>query len=158
MVCSSKGIFDVLHGSPRLAAEVGSKIGMSTRGVHVLLQTMEAAGYVVREGERFRNSRISERWLTKTSPHYIGNLLRYFERLFYRWEFLGETAQRGEPRKTYFEFFGDDDWEIYVYGMMDLARILMPQVLKTVSLPSTAKRLLDIGGSHGLYSIELCKR
>jgi 2-polyprenyl-3-methyl-5-hydroxy-6-metoxy-1,4-benzoquinol methylase len=158
MVCSSYGIFDVLHGSPQSAAEVASKVGISTRGANVLLHTMEAAGYVVKEGERFRNSKISQRWLTKASAHYIGNLMRYFERLFHRWEYLGETAQRGDPRKPYFEYFDDGDWEIYVRGMRDLARILMPQVLKTVLLPSTARRLLDIGGSHGLYSIELCKR
>lgn len=158
MVCNSSGIFDVLHESPRSLPELAAKVGMSTRGVDVLLQTMEVAGYVTRDANRFRNSVIAERWLTSTSPHYIGNLVRYFETLFSRWEYLGETVERGEPGKPYFEFFSGKDWEIYTLGMMDLARLLMPEVLKIVTLPRNARRLLDLGGSHGLYSIELCKR
>lgn len=158
MVCNSSGIFDILHDSPRSLSELAAKVGMSTRGVDVLLQTMEVAGYVTRDANGFRNSKIAERWLTRASPHYIGNLVRYFETLFYRWEYLGETVQRGEPRKPYFEFFSGKDWEIYTLGMMDLARLLMPEVLRIVTLPRDARRLLDLGGSHGLYSIELCKR
>lgn len=158
MVCNSVGMFDVLHTSPQSSDDVARKVGMSTRGVELLLQTMEAGGYVIRSGDRFKNSSISERWLTKSSPHYIGDLVRYFETLFSRWQFLGDTVRHGEPSKAYFEYFTDEDWQIYAYGMMNLARILLPEVLSTISLPESACRLLDIGGSHGLYSIELCKR
>lgn len=158
MVCTSYGVFDVLDHSPHTVVEVAEKVGISERGAELLLNAMEAGGYVLREGNRFSNSRISERWLTRNSPHYIGNLVRYFESLFSRWEYLGETVRRGEPEKPYFEYFREEDWKIYTYGMMELARILMPQVRKTVVLPKSARRILDIGGSHGLYSIELCKR
>ena len=158
MLCTSCGIFDALQTSRLSAGEIAERVGLSKRGTEVLLQAMEAGGYIRRDGERYWNSKIAERWLTRASPRYVGNLVRYFETLFRRWEFLDETARRGEPQKPYFEYFTDEDWEIYTYGMMDLARILMPDVLKAVRLPPSARRLLDIGGSHGLYSIELCRR
>jgi hypothetical protein len=157
MVCNSFGVFDALHESPCSASELAVKTGMSLRGADILLRTVEAGGYVVKEGDRFRNTKVAERWLTKTSPHYIGHLVQYFGELFSRWEYLERTVQHGEPEKPYFEYFGGNEWEIYTYGMMDLARFLMPQVLRIVQLPKSARRLLDIGGSHGLYSMELCR-
>jgi DNA-binding MarR family transcriptional regulator len=157
MVCNSYGVFEVLHGSGHSPAELGEKVGLSTPGMEVLLRTLEAGGYVKRSGNHYRNSRVAERWLTRKSPHYLGNLVQYFDSLFSRWDHLAETAQRGEPVKPYFEYFKEKDWETYTYGMMDLARLLMPEVLRVIQLPRTARRLLDIGGSHGLYSIELCR-
>jgi 2-polyprenyl-3-methyl-5-hydroxy-6-metoxy-1,4-benzoquinol methylase len=157
MVCNSVGVFDALHGSPCSVSELAAKTGMSARGADVLLRTVEAGGYVVKEGDHFRNTKVAERWLTKTSPHYLGNLVQYFDELFSRWEYLERTVQHGEPEKPYFEYFGENDWEIYTYGMMDLARFLMPQVVRVVQLPKLARRLLDIGGSHGLYAVEFCR-
>lgn len=157
LVCNSFGVFDALHSSPCSAYELAAKTGMSTRGAEILLRTVEAGGYVVKEGDHFRNTKVSERWLTKTSPLYLGNLLQYFESLFPRWQYLGRTVEKGEPEKPYFEHFNEKDWEIYTYGMMDLARFLMPEVLRVVQLSKSARRLLDIGGSHGLYAMELCK-
>jgi DNA-binding MarR family transcriptional regulator len=157
MVCNSYGVFEVLHDSQHSAAELGEKVGLSTLGMEVLLRALEAAGYVKRKGNHYQNSRVAERWLTRKSPHYLGNLVRYFDSLFSRWDHLAETAQRGEPVRPYFEYFRGKDWETYTYGMMDLARLLMPEVLRIIQPPRTARRLLDIGGSHGLYSIELCR-
>jgi DNA-binding MarR family transcriptional regulator len=157
MVCNSYGVFEALQDSPHLPAELAKKVGLSIQGVEVLLRTLEAGGYVKRRGNYYRNSRVAEHWLTRKSPHYLGNLVQYFDSLFSRWVHLAETAQRGEPVKPYFEYFRDEDWATYTYGMMDLARLLMPEVLRVIQVPRTARRLLDIGGSHGLYSIELCR-
>jgi hypothetical protein len=158
MLSNSSGIFDALAESPKSAGEVAAAVGLSVRGTEALLESMEAAGYVSRQGHQFRNTQTSEKWLVSKSPHSIGNLVRYFEMLFQRWQYLGETVAEGGPRTPYYDFFTDSDWRTYVSGMMDLARLLMPEVLNVVVLPADATRLLDLGGSHGLYSIELSRR
>jgi hypothetical protein len=33
----------------------------------------------------------------------------------------------------------------------------MPEVLRVIQVPRTARRLLDVGSSHSLYSVELCR-
>ena len=43
-------------------------------------------------------------------------------------------------------------------GMRDVAAGPAIELAKRLPVPKGATRLLDIGGSHGLYSIELCKR
>jgi hypothetical protein len=157
MVCNSFGVFDALHDSPCSVSELAAKTRISVRGADILLRTAEAGGYVVKKDDRFRNTKLVERWLVRGSSEYVGNLVLYFESLFSRWAYLGHTVEQGEPEKSYFKYFNERDWEIYTYGMMDLARLLTPEVLKIVQIPKSARRLLDIGGSHGLYAVEFCR-
>ena len=50
------------------------------------------------------------------------------------------------------------EWAIYQDGMRDVAANPAVELAKRMPVPQGATRLLDIGGSHGLYSTELCKR
>src|SRR5439155_1084403 len=99
----------------------------------------------------------ASKWLVKSSPQYIGNFLAYIELLQVHWMHLEETI-KGKPPKTYVETFTKNEWHTYTMGMMDLARLIMPHLLPKLHIPSGAKSLLDVAGSHGLYSIELCRR
>jgi 2-polyprenyl-3-methyl-5-hydroxy-6-metoxy-1,4-benzoquinol methylase len=51
-----------------------------------------------------------------------------------------------------------EQWTIYQDGMRDVATGPAIELAKRLPVPTGATRLLDIGGSHGLYSIELCRR
>lgn len=68
------------------------------------------------------------------------------------------SIEHGHPPTPYFQMFNEEDWKIYVYGMWDLARLMIGDVRDKIVLPRNPKRLLDIGGSHALYSIECCRK
>jgi SAM-dependent methyltransferase len=153
-----KGIFEAVAKQPRALNEIAGETGLSEQGVELLVKAFVIAGYVKATGDRFVASADARKWLVKSSPSYIGNLINYFETLYTRWNTLEGTLERGTPQKSYFELFDEKDWEIYVHGMQDLARMLTKEVMTKIQLESNATRLLDIGGSHGLYSIECCRR
>jgi SAM-dependent methyltransferase len=50
------------------------------------------------------------------------------------------------------------EWSEYQDAMRALAAGAAPELAKKLPMPKGAKRMLDIGGSHGLYSIALCER
>jgi SAM-dependent methyltransferase len=51
------------------------------------------------------------------------------------------------------------DWgPIFSGYMRAFARHLGPDLLRLVTLPEGSRRLLDLGGSHGLHSAGFCKR
>lgn len=52
----------------------------------------------------------------------------------------------------------DHEWELFSRAMIDISRTNVKEVAGKVPVPKSATRMLDLGGSHGLYSIELCKR
>jgi SAM-dependent methyltransferase len=50
-----------------------------------------------------------------------------------------------------------DEWATYQDGMRSLATGTSPEIAKKLPVPKGATRMLDIGGSHGLHSAEVCK-
>jgi hypothetical protein len=153
-----RGLFDLLAEDWLTVEEIARALKLSRAGAELLVDAFSVAGYLNCRGKRYRASVDAKKWLVKSSPHYIGNLVRYFETLYPRWEYLEQSLDRGQPPKRYYETFSDDDWKVYVLAMRDLARLLMNEVRKRIVLPVNAKRLLDLGGSHGLYAIDCCRR
>ena len=152
-----RGVFETLAHGPRTIPEVAQATRLNERALEILLPSLAATGYLAEDGIRYRLSPGSRRWLLKSSPAYLGNLILYFETLYERWGHLEYSLEHGQPPRRYFESFSNDDWGVYVDAMSDLARLLLPHVMKRISLPPSPASLLDLGGSHGLYTLQLCR-
>ena len=152
------GIFDALVDQPRSDAQLASLLDLPLKSVQLLLPPLAASGYLKKSGADYSLTPQSSKWLVSSSPHHIGNFIAYIELLQGHWISLEETLKQGRPAKSYIESFTESEWKIYTLGMMDLARLLIPRVISKLTLPPETKALLDVCGSHGLYSIELCKR
>jgi len=157
-VAVRKGFFEALSEEPLAIPHIAEKISFDAQATRILAELFVLGSYLQREGERFALSAEGRKWLVKSSPQYIGNLVRYFETLYDRWGYLDHTLQHGKPPKPYFEVFEEKDWETYVYGMRDLARLVIPEIMKEINLGENPLHMMDIGGSHGLYAIECCRR
>jgi SAM-dependent methyltransferase len=70
---------------------------------------------------------------------------------------IGEFVRSGKPL-DFHSHMNAQEWAIYQDGMRDVAANPAVELAKRMPVPQGATRLLDIGGSHGLYSTELCKR
>ena len=131
---------------------------MSLPPLQLILDAYTSTGYLKRIGGKYTLTAEARRWLLPSSPQYLGNLIGYFESLYSRWGNLEYAVDHGSPVRPYYEAFGEQDWKLYVGGMRDLARILIPEVFRVLKLPGSPQRLLDIGGSHGVYAVECCLR
>lgn len=153
-----RGMFEALAEKPLTAAELAVRTGFTEEGVMLLADAFVAGGYLQREGNAYSAGAVAKKWLVQGSPFYLGNFVRYVETLYERWQSLEYSLEHGKPRQPYTAAFTDADWGVYVEGMQDLARLLAADVIPKIALRAGARRLLDIGGSHGLYSIECCER
>jgi cyclopropane fatty-acyl-phospholipid synthase-like methyltransferase len=52
----------------------------------------------------------------------------------------------------------DRDWGLYQRGMKSISTASAGPVAARIQIPDGATDLLDIGGSHGTYSVALCRR
>ena len=152
------GIFESLSRRSQSPAGLAESLQLHPKGAEILLPALCAGGYLKKSGEKYHLAPQAKKWLVRSSPQYIGNFLAYIELLHSHWSYLDQTLKQGKPPQTYVEMFTEKEWEIYTLGMMDLAKLIIPHLLPTVRLPRNAQALLDVGGSHGLYSIELLKR
>lgn len=153
-----RGVFESLAQNARTLEEVAQATSLSLQGTELILESCVVAGYVSLGKGHYSLTSEARRWLVKDSPFYLGNLIRYFETLYERWGYLEHSLEHGSPPRRYYERFTPEDWKIYVYGMRDLARLLMDDVMRKMTLPNGALSLLDLGGSHGLYAMECCRR
>jgi SAM-dependent methyltransferase len=76
------------------------------------------------------------------------------------WDIAGKTGdfvRTGKP-VDFHEHMSPREWAVYQDGMRDVAANPAVELAKRLPVPQGATRLLDIGGSHGLFSSKLCKR
>jgi hypothetical protein len=153
-------IFESLNSRPLTASEIAHRIKASKRGIQLLLSALEAIGYVKQEGGRYSNTPMTFKWMVHSSPHYIAEMFPYTNDILERWGYLDEAIRKGETPILTWEWFDQHPggWENYNAAMLALARMAGPEVIAKVKLPDTARRLLDVGGSHGLYAINFCNR
>jgi len=153
-----RGVFEAVATHSLSVEEIARATQFHSKGVELIADAFVVGGYLKRVGEKYIISEEGKKWLLQSSPHYLGNLIHYFETLYSRWGSFEYSLEHGHPERSYFEVFTEKDWETYVYGMRDLAKLLLNEVKPKLILPNNPKSLLDIGGSHGLYAIECCRR
>lgn len=156
------GIFEALDEEPRPPDALAGALDCHSDGVRALLGFLEAEGYVTQDGGRYQNTAMTTTWLLADSRT---NMAPWF--VFWRdvvfpfWREHLETAIReGEPPQTLYEWLGDDEdgWEVTQRGFRAAASILVEEVANRLTVSDGSTRVLDIGGGHGLYAIELCRR
>lgn len=154
------GLFKALAGGPLPVPEIARATGASEVGITRLVEALAALGSLERSGDRYANGPSARAWLTpdspadySASPLLIGDLWSLFGE-------LGQTVRRGAPERTLYRYM-EDHPEVGLHFSRSLrgnGQLLAGPVAKTVSLPPKARRLLDVGGSHGLYSIAFCRQ
>src|SRR5262249_8506693 len=64
----------------------------------------------------------------------------------------------GKPLEVHSSLTDGLAWERYQRGMRALSSISAEEVAGCLPVPARATAMLDIGGSHGYYSVCLCRR
>jgi cyclopropane fatty-acyl-phospholipid synthase-like methyltransferase len=154
------GLFEALAAGPLRPEELAERVGADARGVRLLLELLEALGYVSARGERFRNTAATAKWLLAASPAGIADLFGFFDEMQQRWETLEGALRAGAPVRRSAEWFEahPGSWDRYHAGLRAVARLAAPEIVGRVRVPAGARRLLDLGGSHGLHSVAFCRR
>jgi predicted O-methyltransferase YrrM len=153
-------IFESLASGPLTVAELAHRIKASQRGIQLLLNALEAIGYVKQQNSHYSNTPMTAKWMVRSSPHYVAEMFPYMNDVLEIWGDLDEAIRRGETPTLAWEWLDQHPggWDKYNAAMVAMAQMATPEVIAKVKLPNAARRLLDAGGSHGLYAINFCKR
>lgn len=156
------GLFEELADHDRTVDDLAARLDADANGVRTLLGFLDAQGYVVEDDGRYRNTRLTSKWLTQASPTNMAPWLTFWNDLVFPfWDEQLETAIReGSPPRTIYEWFDEKParWTTAQRGFRAAASILVDEVADKIGVPDGATRLLDVGGGHGLYTLELCRR
>ncbi|MBK5276340.1 MAG: methyltransferase domain-containing protein [Desulfuromonadales bacterium] len=149
-------IFTPLDGTVRSVEEVSSICGSDRRATEMLLNALCALG-LVEKHDGYKTTGFSSRYLVRSSPDYLGHIIRHHHHLMGGWAMLHESVKSGNPVT---ESVSHEDSvqirESFLMGMFNLASQMAPMVVGAVNL-SGRQRLLDLGGGPGSYAIHFCR-
>ncbi|MBK8595042.1 MAG: methyltransferase domain-containing protein [Holophagales bacterium] len=158
MVAAKLGLFEALASSALTPAQVAVRCSTDERATAKLLGVLEATGYVrTVAGNGCALTPDARKWLLPASAHSLHDSLLF---RFVEWSWIGgleSFVRSGRPLDIH-TGMPASEWALYQRGMRSLASILVREVASRTPLPRGARSMLDLGGSHGLFSGALCDR
>jgi SAM-dependent methyltransferase len=150
-------IFDALGAGPLAAGEIATACGTAAAPTAILLDALAACGYLRFSNGRFALTRRSRGWLLTGGRSSVRDklLLQIVE---WRWmESLEQFVRSGRPL-DFHNAMTAEERDLYHRGMRALAGVAGREVALRTPVPRGARRMIDLGGSHGHFAAELCRR
>ncbi len=154
------GLFERLADGAKTSAELARPDALEEHAVELILRALEEQG-VVRADDvgRFTLRPRAAKWLSPRSPDYVGDFLAFNQAQWDWWGQLHAATKKSAPAFDLHQWAPDDvRWVRYVKAMHQLARFCADEVAAKVRVPQGARRLLDVAGSHGAFSVALRRR
>jgi len=157
MAALDLGLFEHLR-EPKTGSECAQVLGCRQEIVTLLCEGLVTLGLLEKTGEEFCNSEITRKCLVAGSPFPQQHAIAFQKKLAGFWADLSRIAKEGPVTCDRAQMFKD----VIIPSMAENCRCgLLQQVTASVAtIPEfpAARRLLDLGGGHGLYSIAFCQK
>jgi len=149
-------LFTLLSEAPAPADELAGRVGLSERGLAMLLDALAALALLQKEGDTYCTTPFSAEYLSKSSKKYMGHIISHHHHLVEGWSRLDESVRSGEPvRNRVSHEPSAAERESFLMGMFNMAMQMAPLVVPRVDLAGR-RSLLDLGGGPGTYAIHFC--
>lgn len=157
MAAAELGIYEVLGKDSKTFQQVADSCKTHPAATKQLLDCLAGVGYLKWSNDQYSIKPKYHKWLLKEYPSNLIGKLR-FQISEWNWMAkLEDYVRTGKPMELH-SVITQSEWANYQDGMRDLSANTAKELAGKIKLPPHTSKLLDIGGSHGLYSIELCKK
>lgn len=155
---TDSGIFEALAEKPLPLPELASRLELNPMALQSLMNVLASAGYVAYKKERWKLSKLSRKWMLRESPHSVAAMMVLDNRVCWHWmNHLGDFLRTGRGL-GFHSILEEQEWHYYQDAMAAAARAQSQEVGRRLPVPKGATQMLDIGGSHGLHAVALCRK
>lgn len=153
-------LFEALQERPLTAAEVAGQLAAQERGIQAFLQALTTTGYVNEKDGRYANSPSTSKWLLDEEIFDMEAAVFYWNAAVGKlWPPAADIIRTGERPFHFYEWVEAQPELSHAFQtmMVTSAKLTAPDIAKKLALPAGEKRLLDIGGGHGMFSAMFCQ-
>jgi len=151
------GLFELLL-TPMTSCDCAKRLGCRENLMSPLCESLVSTGLLEKKGELFCTSAPARSYLVRDSPFCQQHALSFQRRLAGLWADLPVILKDGPVTYDRAQMFRD----VIIPSMAESCRcgVLQNVTGQVAALPEfpAAKRLLDLGGGHGLYAIAFCQK
>lgn len=144
-------------GSGATAEAVASARQADTRGTTLLLNSLAALRLLVKKADVFENTPVAARFLAAGSPDDAREALKHNLSLWSSWSTLTDAVRAGHGVLSAEARDRDDAWTVpFIAAMHRNATLRAPLVVQAIGA-ERLRRMLDVGGGSGAYSIAFAR-
>lgn len=156
MTASDLGIFEALADAPANLDVLAKRVGLTRRATRICADAMVAVGLLEREGDTYRNSAPAAAYLTGATSTDLRPFLRFSDRMSYpAWSNLTHALRHG-PVTAQIDDLDPELQKIFSEGVEALNAAPAAALAATDGFAG-CRRLLDIGGGTGSWSIDVVR-
>lgn len=151
-------LFTIMNKGRLTAKEVSQAIQANERATEMLLNALVSLRLLIKQENHYANSSLSNCYLIKGNPNYLGDYIHHFHNMTDTWAMLRETIETGNPvsLKDLPEEVDPHDLRDFITAMHNIASVKAEELCSKIDLQG-ATTLLDIAGGPGTYAIALAK-
>jgi hypothetical protein len=153
-------IFENIGSQAVEAASVANSLDLEPRATELMLNGLTALGLLRKRAERFSLTDVSEKYLKRDAPGYLGGMIRFETSLWHCWTSLTEAIRSGRPVRPP-NMYQDNPKEtaIFINAMDSLVKARGDAAIMVGAFDwDKAHELLDVGSGPATYPISLCQR
>jgi len=157
MAALDLGLFEILR-EPKTGLECARELGCRPEIVTLLCEGLVFIGLLEKKGEYFHDSEITQTCFVDSAPYPQQHAIAFQRKLAGFWADLPRIAKDGPVTCDRAQMFRD----VIIPSMAENCRcgLLQQVTARVAAIPEfpAARKLLDLGGGHGLYSIAFCQK
>jgi SAM-dependent methyltransferase len=150
-------VFSMLETRSSTASETAVKLGANARALGLLMNALVAIGLLTKEGERYANSDVAQRYLIRNRPGYVGHLLLLHDAEWQNWGRLEQAVRTGRSPISGHLFNTDPELGANVLAVLDRIGQQSGRSLAERLQLDGVGRFLDLGGGAGTNAIACCQ-
>ena len=151
-------LFRTLDKSPLPLKELAMKTGTNERALNNLLEVLAPLGYVNKKNGQYELTNYTRKSVPVETFH---EMIPFFKSQSEVNVLKTKEALQDAPEEGVFgweKVKSGDVARSYQVTMRWLAGTTLDEVTKKMKMPKGGTKFLDIGGSHGLYCVEMCRK
>ncbi len=154
------GFFTAVSTHGKSVDSIAAALSISVANTQRMIVALLTLGLIERDGDGFRNAADAERFLVQDKPSYAGAWVHWFHHQWGAWGELGERLTHKGPEAAlgfYDEAFTVEHARRYHEATASVGMGAARKFLREVDL-SGRRKILDLGGGSGAYSITAVKQ
>lgn len=153
-VTNALNLFTILYEKPMPAEQICRRIKSDPEMMKKLLIACSSMGLLEKEGNQYKNTELAQTYLVRGRKLYQGDIIAHSATVWDFWSRLAEHITSGGERAT----INPADHRNFIMGMHNIAVAGRAQMFVDNIDLSGRRKLFDVGGGPGTYSIAACKR